>query len=68
MMASGNAGKDTMSITFKVPISIDSRFKAKCKQRGKRSRILRGLLQMWLEGKITEIVYKSEDRITSVKV
>jgi hypothetical protein len=64
MTSNGNNGDANVPITFRVPPAIESKFKLKCKQRGKRSRILRALLQMWLEGKIPEVIFKSEDRIT----
>lgn len=55
---------DSQTISFRTPRDIKNAFCLKVRSRGKRSRILRGLLQMWLEGKIPEITYKQEDKIS----
>jgi hypothetical protein len=66
-LANGNTnGEQGQPITFKVPADLKRKFDAKYKDRGKRSRILRGLLQMFMDGKIPTVVFKTEDKIVTI--
>ena len=50
-------------IGFRVPSQMQDKFERKYPDRGRRSKILRALLQMLLEGKITIIEYQETEII-----
>jgi hypothetical protein len=50
-------------IGFRVPSIMQNKFERRFPDRGKRSKVLRALLQMLLEGKITRIEYQETEII-----
>lgn len=50
-------------IGFRVPFTLHQKFESHYPDRGKRSKILRALLQMFLENKIPKVEYKEVDVI-----
>jgi hypothetical protein len=53
------------TIAFRAPAVLVDKFEKKYSDHGKRSKILRALLQMFLDGKIPVIEYKEVEVIKS---